>query len=106
LKKETSPNTTKNHSDKVPQYTVLYAASTAVTSDDELGESVHDPFRQALSYLTAVITCNYTDTTSVPLKTKSLLSVLMCLAIHSAFTQRKYAKSSQNEAFKTLLTNQ
>jgi hypothetical protein len=49
LKKETSPNTTKNHSEKVPQHTVLRSAPTAATSDDELVENGHDPFRQPLS---------------------------------------------------------
>jgi hypothetical protein len=49
LKNETSPNTTKNHSEKFPQHTVLHCACTAATSDDELGENIHDPFRQALS---------------------------------------------------------
>jgi hypothetical protein len=101
MKNETSPSTTKNLSEEIPQHTVLDCACRVATSDGELGEDVHDPVAHALSYLTAVITYSYRGTASVTLKPHPLLSVSVCLEIHSTITQRKYGESSQSEACET-----
>jgi hypothetical protein len=47
------------------------------------------------------MTYSYADTVSVPLNPQPFLSVLVCLEIHSAITQRKYAERWQNEDFET-----